>query len=61
MINTPKSQIFINTPKEDSVISLLNSYLELIFDVLHAATKNKYADGNDIRVVNLGPIALFSN
>ena len=38
-INTPNSQIYINKPREDSVISLLNSYLEKKFDVLHAATK----------------------
>ena len=31
------------------------------FDVLHAATNNRYVDGNDIRLVNLGPYALFSN
>ena len=60
-INTPNSQIYINIPREDSVISLLNSYLELSFDVLQAATGNRYADVNDIRLVNLGPIALFSN
>ena len=40
---------------------MLNSYIELNFDVLHAATNNRYVDGNDIRLVNLGPIALFSN
>ena len=40
---------------------MLNSYLELNFDVLHVATNNRYVDGNDIRLVNLGPIALFSN
>ena len=40
-INTPNSQIFINIPREDSVISLLNSYLELNFDVLQAATGNR--------------------
>ena len=40
---------------------MLNSYLELNFDVSHAATNNRYVDGNDIRLVNLGPIALFSN
>ena len=61
-INTANSQVYINIPREDSVISLLNSYLELNFDVLHAAApNNRYADGNDIRLVNLGPIALFSN
>ena len=40
---------------------MLNSYLELNFDVLHARTNNRYANDNDIRLVNLGPIALFSN
>ena len=60
-INTANSQVYINIPREDSVISLLISYLELNFDVLHAATNNRYVDGNDIRLVNLGPIAVFSN
>ena len=60
-INTANSQVYINIPREDSVISLLNSYLELNFDVLHARTNNRYADDNDIRLVNLGTIALFSN
>ena len=60
-INTTNSQVYINIPREGSVISLLNSHLELDFDVLHAATNNRYADGNDIRLVNLGSIGLFSN
>ena len=60
-INTANSQVFINIPREDSLISLLNSYLELNFDVLRADNSNRYLDGNDIRLVNLGPIALFSN
>ena len=60
-INTANSQVYINIPREDSVISLLNSYLELNFDVLHVGTNNRYADSNDIRLVNLGPIGLFSN
>ena len=60
-INTPNSQIYINIPREDSVISLLNSYLEINFDVLRADNSNRYVDANDIRLVNLGPIALFSN
>ena len=33
-INTPNSQIYINIPREDSVISLLNSYLDLSFEVV---------------------------
>ena len=60
-INTANSQVYINIPREDSVISLLNSSLELNFDVLRADNSNRYLDGNDIRLVNLGPIGLFSN
>ena len=60
-INTANSQIYINIPREDSVISLLNSYLELNFDVLRVDNSNRYVDANDIRLVKLGPIALFSN
>ena len=60
-INTANSQIYINIPREDSVISLLNSYLDLVFDVVHAATNNRYADNNNIRLVNFGLIALFSS
>ena len=40
---------------------MLNSYLELNFDVLQAASINRYVDTIDIRLVNLGAIALFSN
>ena len=61
-INTANSQISIITPREDkNVISLLNSYLELNFDVIRVDISNRYVDANDIRLVNLGPIALFSN
>ena len=60
-INTANSQIYINIPREDSVISLLNSYLELNFDVLHAVDNTRYVNGNNIKLVNLGSIALFSN
>ena len=60
-IITANSQVYINIPREDSVISLLNSYLELNFDVLRADNSNRYLDGNDIRLVNLGPIGLFNN
>ena len=49
-INTAKTQMYIIIPREDSVIWLLNSYLELNFDVLQAATGNRYADNNDIKV-----------
>ena len=59
-INTNNSQVYINIPREDSVISLLNSYIKINFDVVKAATSNRYTDADDIRLVNLGPIALFS-
>ena len=60
-INTAKSQIYINIPREDSLISLLKSYLGLIFDALHAATNTRYVDNNDIFLINLAAIALFNN
>ena len=60
-INTTNSQIYINIPREDSFISLLKSYLDLNFDVLHAATKNRYLDVDDIWLKNQAAIALFSN
>ena len=59
--NTPKSQIYINIPREDSVISLLNKYLALNFEVIKKADVFRYANGKDIKLVNLGPISLFSN
>ena len=59
-MNTPNDQININIPREDSVISLLNSYLVLNFEVIKKADNSRYANGNDIQLVNLGPIALFS-
>ena len=58
-MNTANSQIYFNIPREGSVISLINSYIDLNFDVVHAATNNRYADDNDIRLVNLGPIAFL--
>ena len=60
-INTPNSQININIPREDSVISLLISYLDLSFEVIKRADNSRYANGNNIRLGNLGPVALFSN
>ena len=60
-MNTPNNQTCIIIPRRDSVNSLLGSLLRLNFDVLHAATDNRYLDGDDIRLVNDGPIALFSN
>ena len=60
-INTPKSQIYNIIPREDSVISLLNGYLDLNFEVVKKADDSRYGNGNDIKLVNLCPKALFSN
>ena len=60
-MNTPNSQIYINIPREDSVISLMNSYLDLNFEVIKKADDTRYGTGNDIRLISLGPISLFSN
>ena len=59
--NTPNSQISINILRRYSVNSLKGSLLRLNADVLHAATSNRYVDGDDIRLVDEGPIVLFSN
>ena len=48
-------------PREGSIISLFNSYLYLNIDMVHFATNNRYADDNDIRLVNIEAIALFIN
>ena len=40
---------------------MLNSYIELDFDVLRVDNSKTYVDANDIRLVNLGPIAFFPN
>ena len=60
-MNSAKSQLYIFIPSEEFVISLLNSYFDINFEVVHAATNNRHVDGIDIRLVKLGPIDLFSN
>ena len=60
-MNTANSKKYIDILRVDSVIFLLKCYPVVSFDDLQAATGNRYADKNDIRLVNLGPIALFSN
>ena len=61
LVNGGKIQNFIVKPREDSAISLKVSYLELDFKVTHRAGAHaRYADDDHIRLVNLGPIALFN-
>ena len=59
-IKTANSQIKIKIPGDYSVFSLVKSYFELNFDVLHSANNSRYADNNGTRLVILSPIALFS-
>ena len=40
---------------------MLFNYPTLNFDILHSVSNDRYADGNDIRLVNLAPIASFSS
>ena len=40
---------------------MLNSHLDLKFEVIKKVDDSRYADGNDIKLDNLAPIALFSN
>ena len=57
LVNGEKNQIFIDIPREDSSISLKGSYFELDFIVTHRAGAHAwYADGDHIKLVNLGPL-----
>ena len=61
LVNDEKNQIFIDIPRQDSAISLKDSYLDLDFSVTHrAGAHDRYFDNDHIRLVNLGPIALFN-
>ena len=51
--------MYINILRGDSVNRLFGSLLRLNFDVLHAATNNRYIDGDIKRLANLGLFALF--
>ena len=53
--------MYINIPGEIFVNSLLTSYLDLNFEVIKKSDKSRYGIGIDIRLVNLGPIAIFCN
>ena len=59
--NTPNSQIKINIPREVSGIPFLNSYIDLNFEVIKKSENFIYGSGKVIRLVFLGPSALFSN
>ena len=61
LVNGGHNQVFIDIPKEDSAKSLKDSYLDLHFNSTHRAGAHaRYADGDHIRLVNLGPFAKFN-
>ena len=59
--NTASSHFNIFIPGEVSVISFMNNYLDLQFDILRNDNNDRYVDGANIGLVNLGPNSLFSN
>ena len=61
VVNGENNQIFSDIPREDSAISLKDSYLGKYFNVTQRTGAHaQYADGDHIRLVNLRPIALFN-
>ena len=56
-INNINSNISIIFPREDAYICLQNSYMSLEFEVLKN-DETRYADGDQISLVNFGPVAL---
>ena len=58
-INNNNSNISIIFLREDAYICLQNSYISLEFEVLKN-DDTRYADGDQISLVNFGPVALFS-
>ena len=61
LVNGESIQMFNDIPREESAISLKDSYLELDFNVTNrAGAQARYADGDHIISVNLGSIALFN-
>ena len=58
-INIINSNISISLPREDAYICLQNSYISVEFEILKN-DNTRYANGNEISLVNFGPVALFS-
>ena len=58
-INNNITNISISLPREDAYICLQNSYISLDFEVLKQ-DDTRYADGDEIALVNFGPVALFT-
>ena len=60
-VNGENNRTFIGITREDSAISFKKSYIELDFNVTYRAGAHaQYTDGDHIKLVNLGPNALFN-
>ena len=58
-INNANSNVSISLPREDAYICLQNSFISLEFEVLQN-NNTRYTIGDEISLVNFGPISLFS-
>ena len=58
-VNNANSNIIVSLPREDAYICLLNSFISLEFEVLKN-NNTRFVDGDEISLVNFGPISLFS-
>ena len=59
ILNTDNSTIRIIVNPQEIYLNLNESELQMEFEVLKTAG-TRYADADDIRLVNLAPLALFS-
>ena len=57
---TDTSQIYINIPIKNSLISFLNSYPDLNSEIVKKPDNSRYADGIDTGLVFLRRIVFFS-
>ena len=58
-VNNANSNISVSLPREDAYICLQNSFISLEFEVLKN-NNTRYTNGDEISLVNFGPISLFS-
>ena len=58
-VKNANSNISVSLPREDAYICLQNSYISLEFEV-PKNDNTRYANGDEIGLVNFGPVALFS-
>ena len=58
-VNNANSNISISSPREDAYICLQHSFISVEFEVLKN-DNTRYANDDEICLVNFGPVALFS-